>query len=625
VAPAAGLVLTWAAVVAGQQLAVALASVAMSWLFSQPEIQALVVARVGDEVYARLLLGMLDTVHPTGVSIAGALGDTLASAAPALFVAPLGLPAGSWLGVAFSPESSAVGIQAVDVLVSLVMVFAAAAGLLASYRRSGRGLAGFVLCTAWWRLAALLCLLQGAASLLALSWTDTGGGQMALSMFATKGLHLGSEAYDAAVQQGRMLSFAINLALLDLAASAGLGLMVLVRARSRWMAWRPGRLRLPSPGLRFAIASLAATLLLSVTLRLGGGGGARPGDGPLAESGAAAVEAAAPADAQRQHRVFSAGRTGRGAASAPAKPPTMVAIVRKGGGFEYLVNGRPQGIRGVGYNVMTGSLAPDQRAARYDDDFTAIKAYGANTILGWDEREFDDVLMAAADRHDLGVILPFDLKSSLAYDDPQVRADLLQALRQRVESFKDNPALVMWGLGNEVLHDIGDMRSHRAQAFAGFLIEAADMIHEIDPNHPVVYRDAEDRYAEPVAAALRGKPRPWFVYGMNFFTFRIDDALTRGPTHTWTQPLLVSEFGPAGFQPGERPSLYSKLWSIIRAHHENVLGGAAYVWTTVGPEPLDRNFGLTDGSGKPVDGSISALSNLFLEQQASELAGSTSP
>src|SRR5439155_10248369 len=106
---------------------------------------------------------------------------------------------------------------------------------------------------------------------------------------------------------------------------------------------------------------------------------------------------------------------------------------------------------------------------------------------------------------------------------------------------------------NEVLHEI--LRAHGTQvrydAFAGFLLEAADRVHELDPNHPVVYRDAEDWYLSPIAKALAESPkrRPWFVYGMNFFTTRMDAALTSGPSAAMHQPLMISEFGPVGLRP----------------------------------------------------------------------------
>jgi beta-galactosidase/beta-glucuronidase len=240
---------------------------------------------------------------------------------------------------------------------------------------------------------------------------------------------------------------------------------------------------------------------------------------------------------------------------------------------------------------------------------------GANTIVGWDERHFDELLMQKAAQHGLGVILPFDLGPGLAYEDPVVRQQLIASILQRVVRFRNSPALRMWGLGNEVLHEI--LRAHGTQArydsAAQFLIQAADRIHELDPDHPVVYRDAEDWYVTPIIKALAdGKSRPWFVYSMNFFTTRMRQALDSGPTHTsMHQALMISEFGPVGLRPENRPAGYRDLWDIIRDHPNTVLGGSAYVWTTAGPEPLDRNFGLTDANGQPVDGALAELAALY--------------
>jgi hypothetical protein len=124
----------------------------------------------------------------------------------------------------------------------------------------------------------------------------------------------------------------------------------------------------------------------------------------------------------------------------------------------------------------------------------------------------------------------------------------------------------------------------------------------------------------PIAAALHESDaaRPWFVYGMNFFTSRLDDALSKGAVRGLHQPLLVSEFGPLGLRPSDRPSGYVRLWNIIRAHAGDLLGGCAYVWSANGPEPLDRNFGLTNDAGIPVDGTAQALANLFKSDQAQE-------
>ena len=98
---------------------------------------------------------------------------------------------------------------------------------------------------------------------------------------------------------------------------------------------------------------------------------------------------------------------------------------------------------------------------------------------------------------------------------------------------------------------------------------------------------------------------------MNFFTPRLQAALDAGPLTALDQPLLVSEFGPVGLRPEARPAGYRQLWDIIRAHPDRVLGGLAYAWTTAGPEPGDRNFGLTRDSGEPVDGTLAELAALY--------------
>ena len=66
-------------------------------------------------------------------------------------------------------------------------------------------------------------------------------------------------------------------------------------------------------------------------------------------------------------------------------------------------------------------MTPAERAARLDADMAAFQQLGVNTVLGWDPAEFDDVLLAAAERHGIGVVMPFDLDPEADYTDPAVR------------------------------------------------------------------------------------------------------------------------------------------------------------------------------------------------------------
>ena len=313
----------------------------------------------------------------------------------------------------------------------------------------------------------------------------------------------------------------------------------------------------------------------------------------------------------------------------PVVPPRVrVELDGSGYRFSYRVNGQPQVIRGMGYNPVYGDLSRDERAARYDRDFAAMREAGVNTVVGWDTHAFDELLLERAQRHGLGVIVPYDLPWSIDYTDPAIRDALMRDILDRVARLKDYPAVRMWGPGNEVLHKLvfpswlhvkGDPAYEaRADAFANFYVELIDRIHQLDPDHPVTYRDAEDGYVLRLREALLrdGVQRPWFAYGINIYTTRLAEVIANWPSLGLDNPLLVSEFGPGGAGPGDRPQGYRELWKIIRAQPRYVLGGAPYVWTTEGPEEADRIFGLVDAGGRPVDGSLSMIGRLYRGEAA---------
>ena len=51
---------------------------------------------------------------------------------------------------------------------------------------------------------------------------------------------------------------------------------------------------------------------------------------------------------------------------------------------------------------------------------------------------------------------------------------------------------------------------------------------------------------------------------MNFYTFRMKDAIAEWPKKGLDVPIVISEFAPAGFGRGDRPAGYWRMWSIVR-------------------------------------------------------------
>jgi beta-galactosidase/beta-glucuronidase len=293
------------------------------------------------------------------------------------------------------------------------------------------------------------------------------------------------------------------------------------------------------------------------------------------------------------------------------------------GRFEYFVNGQPQVIKGMGLNTQYNQfMSPTDRTTQLDADMAAYGDMGVNTVLGWDPAEFDQTLLDSAARHDIGVVLPFDLDPAADYTVPELRQQLHDQVMAWVGRYGDHPAVRMWGLGNEVLHKIvhpswvgpqDPRRERNAEAFSDWLVETADAIHAADPDHPVTYRSAEDAFVPWVVAALARHPgpRPWFVWGTNCYQDYMAQILDKWPSSGMDNAIWVSEFAPGTMAVPDRPGGFAAMWRSIRRHPDWVLGGAVYAWTRNGPEGVDRNFGLTD-DGVPVDGrSLDMLTTLF--------------
>lgn len=312
--------------------------------------------------------------------------------------------------------------------------------------------------------------------------------------------------------------------------------------------------------------------------------------------------------------------------------PSVVIVDGQGLDYIYTVNGVRQTIRGVGYNAVYRHLSDDDRAQLYDRDFWLMRTAGINTIAGWDQDKgyvqdkFDELLLTKAEQWGIGVIMPYYLPPEADYTDLEFRQRVAEDVAAWVYRYKNYPAVRMWGLGNEVLYVMPfDEYSEEPRAFAEFLIELADTVHAIDPNHPVIYRESEDVYLPFLIEALGkdGVRRPWFVYGMNVYTFRLNEILASWQESGPDMAVVVSEFAPGGLYGDDRAYGYVEMWRTLRRYPSFVLGGLAYVWTTEGPEPVDRNFGLVDGRDVAVDDAFNQLAAQFIWEEMLESSEQT--
>jgi hypothetical protein len=216
-----------------------------------------------------------------------------------------------------------------------------------------------------------------------------------------------------------------------------------------------------------------------------------------------------------------------------------------------------------------------------------VAAYGANSIRTWDLNNADSLLDLA---HELGLTVTLGLEigrpswgQSFNYWKFWEVSKKIEELKPIIEKYKDHPALLMWGVGNELEQFGGGKR---------FLLyytinRVGKMIKEIDPNHPTMA--AFTSYTEK----SRTVSMPYIdVIGYNSFdAINLMHDIIYGEKG-FDQAYIFSEWGPSGhwetpntewgapkeLKNSAKRELMEKHWEIIHSDNEFLLGSYAFYW-----------------------------------------------
>ncbi|MFT5995853.1 MAG: beta-galactosidase/beta-glucuronidase, partial [Glaciecola sp.] len=146
-----------------------------------------------------------------------------------------------------------------------------------------------------------------------------------------------------------------------------------------------------------------------------------------------------------------------------------VEIVENNGKYTLLRGGEPYIVKGVG---------------TVDTNFERAAKYGANSIRTWSVDSNAMPALALLDRaHALGMTVSLGLefareRHGFDYNDSEAVAKQFEESRERVMKYKDHPALLTWIIGNEVNINYSNPKVFDA------INQVAEMIKEVDPNHP---------------------------------------------------------------------------------------------------------------------------------------------
>jgi hypothetical protein len=201
------------------------------------------------------------------------------------------------------------------------------------------------------------------------------------------------------------------------------------------------------------------------------------------------------------------------------------------------------------------------------------------------------------------------------YHDPAQVAEQAEMVRQVVLRHKDHPALLLWGIGNEMEGDGKD------PAIWSAVNDLAALAKRLDPAHPTMTVISEFGEGEKVRNLHRLCPDV-DVVGINSYG-PVATAAERYAKAGGTKPYVLTEFGPPGQWESEKtrwgaaPELTSTQKAEIyrRAYESTVegrplcLGSYAFLWGHK-QEATATWFGLLLPDGSRT-GAVDALAELW--------------
>ena len=237
--------------------------------------------------------------------------------------------------------------------------------------------------------------------------------------------------------------------------------------------------------------------------------------------------------------------------------------------FELHRNGKPYYIKGAGAK----------------DHFDLLVKSGANSIRIWSTNNKE--LLDSAHKHNLTVTLGLHVRperSGMDYDDEYAVKGQIEYLKNEVLKYKDHPALLVWGIGNEV-----DLRYSNFKVWETIEI-LAKFIKEVDPNHPTMTVIAG---IDPSKAYYIKKYCPSVdILGLNVYG-SIENAGANLRKYNWNKPYIVSEWGVNGPFEAKKTSWKAKVEppnglkaeQRLRRYHERIkkdkelcLGSYCFLW-----------------------------------------------
>ncbi|MCC5938212.1 MAG: hypothetical protein JJU34_13110 [Lunatimonas sp.] len=217
-----------------------------------------------------------------------------------------------------------------------------------------------------------------------------------------------------------------------------------------------------------------------------------------------------------------------------------------------------------------------------------LAAYGGNSIRTWSLHNAEEILDEA---HKNGLTVTLGLEVGIPYWGEDFNYWNLWAvdrkideLRPSIEKYKDHPALLMWGVGNEV-----SLKGGPRYLVYYILNRIAKMVKEVDPDHPTMtainmQTFGRTRYLMPHIDVLGyngfSEIVPFYASNKNY------------GNKGWGKAYILSEWGPPGHwevqdtewgAPLEmsnslKTAYQNQYWELISQDSLALIGTYAFYW-----------------------------------------------
>ena len=272
-------------------------------------------------------------------------------------------------------------------------------------------------------------------------------------------------------------------------------------------------------------------------------------------------------------------------------------------GFTFMRNGQPYYVKGVGGDVNLDK---------------AVKI-GANSIRTWGIDNAQTVLDEAQKRN-MTVMLGMWLqpeRQGFDYDDKEKVEKQLVFYKSIVDKYKNHPALLMWGIGNEL-----DLQYTNPNCWNA-VQDIAKYIHEVDKNHPTStvtsgLDSLEVQYIKQRAPDID-------IYCVNTYG-DISNVPKNIERFGWSGAYMITEWGVNGYWESpntawsvsieqtstEKKQVFYDRYTNYIAPYGKCLGSYAFLWGEK-QEYTETWFGLFSKDNKPTE-PIDALEMVFLNK-----------